>query len=64
MATPKEISALLEQYGKFDTMFVAAVKANNTAEAEDIQLQIGKIREKLNALGVITSPIQDEQPEE
>ena len=64
MATPKEINSLVEQYAKFDTMFIAAVKAGNTAEAEDIQLQIGKIREKLNALGVVTSPQQDEQPEE
>lgn len=62
MATPKEISALLEQYGKFDGMFIAAVKAGNTAEANDIQLQIGRVREKLNALGVVTSPPEDEQP--
>lgn len=64
MATPKEINSLVEQYAKFDMMFIAAVKAGNTAEAEDIQLQIGKIREKLNTLGVVTSPTQDEQPEE
>lgn len=64
MATPKEINALIQQYANFDTMFIAAVKAGNTTEAEDIQLQIGKIREKLNALGVVTSPQQDEQPQE
>jgi hypothetical protein len=62
MATPKEISALLEQYGRFDMMFLEAVKAGNTAEANDIQLQIGRLREKLNALGVVTSPPEDEQP--
>jgi hypothetical protein len=45
-------------------MFIEAVKAGNTAEANDIQLQIGRIREKLNALGVVTSPPQDEQPQE
>ena len=62
MATQQEINGLLEQYGRFDMMFIEAVKAGNTAEAEDIQLQIGRIREKLNTLGVITSPPEDEQP--
>jgi hypothetical protein len=64
MATQQEINGLVQQYAKFDTMFIEAVKAGNTAEANDIQLQIGRIREKLNALGVVTSPPQDEQPQE
>jgi hypothetical protein len=62
MATKQEIASLVEQYAKFDMMFLAAVKAENNAEAQDIQLQMGKIREKLDTMGVITTPPQDEQP--
>ena len=62
MATQQEINGLVQQYANLDTMFIAAVKAGNTAEANDIQLQIGRIREKLNTLGVVTSPPEDEQP--
>ena len=62
MATQQEISSLIEQYAKFDAMFIAAAKAGNTTEVDDIQLQMGKIREKLNAMGVLTTPPQDEQP--
>jgi hypothetical protein len=62
MATQQEISSLIEQYVKFDAMFMSAAKAGNTTEVDDIQLQMGKIREKLNAMGVFTTPPQDEQP--
>jgi hypothetical protein len=62
MATKQEINTLVEQYAKFDGMLITAVKAGNTAEAQDIQLQMGKIREKLDTMGVITTPPQDEQP--
>ena len=62
MATKQEINTLVEQYAKFDGMLIAAVKAGNAAEAQDIQLQMGKIREKLDTMGVITTPPQDEQP--
>jgi hypothetical protein len=64
MATEQEINGLVQQYANLDMMFINAVKAGNTSEAEDIQLQIGRIREKLNTLGVVTSPTQDEQPQE
>jgi hypothetical protein len=45
-------------------MFMKAVVANNKTEAEDIKLQMGKIREQLSALGEVANPIQptDEQP--
>jgi hypothetical protein len=62
MATKDEIFNLMKQYTKFDDMFMKAVAANNKAEAEDIKLQMGKIREKLDTMGVITTPPQDEQP--
>jgi hypothetical protein len=62
MATKQEINTLVGQYATFDGMLIAAVKAGNTAEALDIQLQMGKIREKLNAMGVVTTPPEDEQP--
>jgi len=56
MATQQEISSLIEQYAKFDAMFMAAAKTGNTTEVNDIQLQMGKIREKLDTMGVITTP--------
>ena len=62
MATPQEHFALMLQYTKFDEMFIDAVKANNKAEAEDIKLQMDKIREKLAAFGEVALPPQDEQP--
>jgi hypothetical protein len=62
MATKQEINTLVEQYAKFDGMLMAAVRAGNNAEALDIQLQMGKIREKLNTMGVVTTPPEDEQP--
>jgi len=62
MATKDEIFNLMKQYTKFDDMFMKAVAADNRAEAEDIKLQMGKIREKLDTMGVITTPPQDEQP--
>ena len=62
MATKQEINTLVEQYAKFDGMLMAAVTAGNNAEALDIQLQMGKIREKLNTMGVVTTPPEDEQP--
>lgn len=64
MATKDEIFNLMKQYTKFNDMFMQAVAANNKAEAEDIGLQMGKIREQLSALGEVAGPIQptDEQP--
>jgi len=43
-------------------MFMKAVAADNKAEALDIGLQMGKIREKLASLGEVAKPPQDEQP--
>ena len=64
MATKDEIFNLMKQYTKFDDMFMKAVAVNNKTEAEDIKLQMGKIREQLSALGEVANPIQptDEQP--
>ena len=64
MATKDEIFNLMKQYTKFDDMFMKAVAANNKAEAEDIGLQMGKIREQLSALGEVAGPrpTTDEQP--
>ena len=65
MATKDEIFNLMKQYTKFDDMFMKAVAADNRAEAEDIKLQMSKIREKLAAsLGEVANPIKptDEQP--
>jgi hypothetical protein len=62
MATKDEIFNLMKQYTKFDDMFMKAVAANNKAEAEDIKLQMGKIREQLASLGEVAQPPQDEQP--
>lgn len=64
MATQQEVFNLMQQYTKFDTMFTRAVQAGNTSEATDLQLQMGKIREKLATLGEVANPIQptDEQP--
>lgn len=62
MASKQEIFALMQQYTRFDDMFMKAVAADNKAEAEDIKLQMGKIREKLASLGEVAQPPQDEQP--
>lgn len=62
MATKDEIFNLMKQYTKFDDMFMKAVAADNKAEALDIGLQMGKIREKLASLGEVAKPPQDEQP--
>ena len=64
MASKQEISALMQQYTKFDNMFMKAVAADNKAEAEDIKLQMNKIREKLASLGEVAGPPKstDEQP--
>ena len=66
MATQQEIFALMQQYSKFDQMFTAAIQAGNNSEASDIQLQMGKIREKLASLGEVANPIQptNEQSQE
>ena len=64
MATKEAIFNLMTQYTKFNDMFIQAVAANNKAEALDIGLQMGKIREQLSALGEVANPIKptDEQP--
>jgi hypothetical protein len=64
MATQQEIFNLMQQYTKFDQMFINAVQTGNTSEATDLQLQMGKIREKLASLGEVANPIQptNEQP--
>jgi hypothetical protein len=62
MATKEAIFNLMKQYTKFDEMFMKAVAADNKAEAEDIKLQMGKIREQLASLGEVAQPPQDEQP--
>jgi hypothetical protein len=62
MATKDEIFNLMKQYTKFDEMFMKAVAADNKAEALDIKLQMGKLREKLASLGEVAQPTQDEQP--
>lgn len=59
MGTPQETFALMQEYTKFDEMLIAAVKANNMLEAKDIELQMGKIREKLTALGEVAKPVQN-----
>lgn len=64
MATKDEIFKLMQQYSKLDEMFIKAVQANNTSEATDIQLHMGKLREQLSSLGEVANPIKptDEKP--
>jgi hypothetical protein len=64
MATREEINLLMSQYAKFDDMFMRAVATNNRAEAEDIKLQMNKLREKLASLGEVAgpTPTTNEQP--
>lgn len=60
MSTPQEIFGLMQDYTRFDKMFIDAVKENNTSKCIDIQLQMSKIRERLAALGEIAKPLQNE----
>jgi hypothetical protein len=64
MATKDEIFNLMSQYTKFDKMLIDAVSKGNNSEAADIQLQMGRLRERLASLGEVANPIQptDEQP--
>jgi hypothetical protein len=62
MATKDEIFNLMKSYTRFDEMLVKAIQTGNTSEAKDIELQMGKLREKLATMGELPQPPQDEQP--
>jgi hypothetical protein len=62
MATKEEIFNLMQSYTNFDEMLIAAIQAGNTSEARDIELQMGKLREKLASMGQLAQPSQNEQP--
>jgi hypothetical protein len=62
MATKDEIFNLMKSYTQFDEMLVKAIQAGNTSEARDIQLQMGKLREKLASMGQLAQPPQNEEP--
>jgi hypothetical protein len=64
MATKDEIFNLMKQYTNFDKMLIDAVSKGNHSEASDIQLQMGRLRDRLANMGEVANPIQptDEQP--